>query len=199
MSFRPLPLTRMPWCRPGVQGHAVSQSRQNLAQIALEVRLVIVLRKPVEHSIVGGLVTKLKRINQNHPPTGLEHTRRFADYSAADLGRQLVQQENARHRIATLVRQGIASPPATMRLILHHRLRWHLAFVRYASDKSMPSTGSRGQACLTKSIKRPVPQPMSTSRKLRWSRPANSCASGGNACRRMALAVPLNRTSTWVS
>ena len=94
---------------------------------------------------------------------------------------------------------GIASALATRRLTRDQRSKMaprvpDVGLRQVEAERRQPRPD-----LLYKIKKRPVPQPMSISRNLRWSRPAKASASGGSACRLIAFAVPLNSTSTCVS
>jgi hypothetical protein len=153
----------------------------------------------------------LQRIHEDKTAAGLQHARTFARKTLRRTFGGNSWNTNMLVRSSWLwSRTGRASAfptcpplhwldPASLSLICDQCFKCPFANLTYASDISIPKIGSRGQTCLAESKNRPVPQPTFIRLSLRWSRPANTSWSCGRACRLIALAEPLKRTSTWVS
>src|SRR5262245_41906709 len=78
------------------QPAARSQGGKILPQIAAVVRLMKILRKELEHSVVSRLVSKLERVNDHQPTSALEHSSELAQCHAPHFRRQLMKGEDAR-------------------------------------------------------------------------------------------------------
>src|SRR4029077_5329406 len=76
-----------------------------LLQITAIIRLVIVLREAFKNAVIGRLVAALERVEQDQPPTRLQHARALLEDRLTRRRRQFGDHKCARDRLDAVIRR----------------------------------------------------------------------------------------------